>query len=107
MKILRRFGFRDQSQAVKIIIRQLKERQEQQLSLLEKLKENVDPALLTMNLAELAKINHEKIFNTFATQCLKPTVKALHGLADVNIERVFEKHGQCKIPFTVKDHVKV
>jgi Asp-tRNA(Asn)/Glu-tRNA(Gln) amidotransferase A subunit family amidase len=38
---------------------------------------------------------------------LQPEIRSLNGLADVNIERVFNKGGYNKIPFTVKDHLKV
>lgn len=44
---------------------------------------------------------------TFATRCLKPSVKLLNALADVNIEQVLRRGQQGKVPFSVKDHLKV
>lgn len=41
------------------------------------------------------------------TRCLKPEIKNLNGLADIFVERVFEKAAHKKVPFTVKDHLKV
>ena len=49
----------------------------------------------------------EENFNTFATRCLKPGVRELNGLADVCLERVFEKGAHKCLPFSVKDHLKV
>lgn len=47
-----------------------------------------------------------KVFNTFVARCLKLEIRSLNALADVNIERALEK-GQYKVPFSVKDHLKV
>ena len=77
------------------------------MSLLEPLKNNVDKSLLHAKVEDLVKINDEKVFNTFATRCLQPEIRSLNGLADVNVERVFEKQAHKKVPFTVKDHLKV
>jgi len=30
-------------------------------------------------------MKNEKVFNTFTTRCLKPEIRALNALADVNI----------------------
>lgn len=60
-----------------------------------------------MKLTELETIKNEKVFNTFATRCLNPEIQSLNALADVNVERVLEKQAHQKIPFTVKDHLKV
>ncbi len=47
------------------------------------------------------------MFNTFTTQCLKDELRDLNGLADINIESILRKGTNNKIPFTVKDHLKV
>lgn len=39
----------------------------------------------------MLNVKDATVFNTFATRCLKPEIKNLNALADVNIERVLEK----------------
>jgi Arc/MetJ-type ribon-helix-helix transcriptional regulator len=72
MKLLRRFGFVSQSPMVRSNIKQLRERQTQQLSLLASLRNKVDQQILSKPVDELVKIDDETVFNTFTTRCLNP-----------------------------------
>ena len=71
-KLLRRFGFIGEDNLVKANAAFLRQRQSQQLSLLEPLKDNVDKKILNASIEELIKIDSETVFNSFATRCLKP-----------------------------------
>lgn len=71
-KLLRRFGFIGEDNLVKANAAFLRQRQSQQLSLLEPLKDNVDKKILNASIEELIKIDSETVFNSFATRSLKP-----------------------------------